>query len=195
MEQLIGPDILAWDSGFVIKEPHSHGYVSWHQDLTYWGLDTDLLVTAWLALSPATVENGTMKMIPGSHIVGKRPHSDTHEKNNLLHKGQTLEGIDDTLAVDIVLEAGQASLHHGWVAHASPPNGSDDRRIGFTVQYAAPSVKQMVGGWDSATLVRGSDTYLHFATEPRPLSDFHPVETAYQREVERLKHAVYDEAD
>ncbi|NWJ90782.1 phytanoyl-CoA dioxygenase family protein, partial [Marine Group I thaumarchaeote] len=47
VESILGPDILLWDSAYVIKEPKNKKYVSWHQDLTYWGLDGDELLTAW----------------------------------------------------------------------------------------------------------------------------------------------------
>ena len=57
VEDILGPDILLWNSGYVIKEAQDRHHVSWHQDLTYWGLDSDKLVTAWVALTPATPAN------------------------------------------------------------------------------------------------------------------------------------------
>lgn len=194
VEAILGPDILLWDSAYVIKEPNNRRFVSWHQDLTYWGLDSDRLVTAWVALSPSTSENGCMKFLPGSHLQGKRDHRDTYAKDNILHRGQEIPDIDDSQAVDIVLRPGQASLHHGWVTHSSGPNLSSERRIGLTLQYTAPSVRQVVGDRESATLVRGVDNYGHFEPEPICQSDFAPEALAYQGEVERRKHAVYDNA-
>ena len=91
VEDLLGPDILLWDEDYVIKVPRNKKYVSWHQDLTYWGLDGEELVTAWVALSPSTPESGCMKMLPGSHLDGENPHHDTYGKNNILHRGQELE--------------------------------------------------------------------------------------------------------
>ena len=67
VEDLIGLDILCWNTLFWTKEPHSKSFVSWHQDLNYWGLDTDELITVWLAISPATLESGCMSVLPGSH--------------------------------------------------------------------------------------------------------------------------------
>ena len=52
---ILGPDVMVWDANLFIKEARSNGYVSWHQDLTYWYLDDVDEVTAWVALSPATV--------------------------------------------------------------------------------------------------------------------------------------------
>lgn len=194
VEDILGPDILLWDSGYVIKESKNTGFVSWHQDLTYWGLDSDRLVTAWIALSPSLPESGCMRYLPATQKDGKREHRDVADTNNLLHRGQQVVGLDETTAVDIVLRPGQASLHHGWVLHASNPNTSDDRRIGLTVQYIAPSVRQTIKPGETATLVRGVDGYGHFAPEPECVEDFAPSAIAFQQEVERLKHEVYDNA-
>ncbi len=56
MEDLIGPDLLCWNTLFWVNEGGSKSFVSWHQDLRYWGLDTHNLITVWLALLPATEE-------------------------------------------------------------------------------------------------------------------------------------------
>jgi hypothetical protein len=75
--------------------------------------------------------------------------------------------------VTIELRPGEMHLHHVRLVHGSPPNPSNDRRIGFAIRYIPTSVKQ-VAGEDSATLVRGVDTYNHFAHEPRPELDMDP---------------------
>ena len=61
VEQLIGPDILCWSTIFWIKDAGSKSFVSWHQDNTYWGLSSRNVVTAWFAVSDASVEAGCMK--------------------------------------------------------------------------------------------------------------------------------------
>src|SRR5262252_1887357 len=61
VERLLGPDLLVWGTSFFIKEPRNTSYVSWHQDLTYWGLEPADIVTAWIALSESTLENGAMR--------------------------------------------------------------------------------------------------------------------------------------
>jgi non-heme Fe2+,alpha-ketoglutarate-dependent halogenase len=169
VEDILGPDILMWDSAYVIKEPHDDRYVSWHQDLTYWGLSSDRLVTAWLALTISNAQNGCMKFIPGSHRDGKIEHRDTYAVDNIL-------------------------LHHGWAFHASNPNPSNNRRIGLTIQYVVPNVRQMVASNESATLVRGVDNYGHFQPEPRCESDFAPEGVEFQEKMQALKHGVYDKA-
>src|SRR3954465_6321093 len=84
VEDIIGPDILCWTTNFFIKEPASPGFVSWHQDAAYWGLEPDDVVTAWVALSESNLASGCMKVIPGTHREMHIPHVDTFHENNLL---------------------------------------------------------------------------------------------------------------
>jgi len=65
------------------------------------------------------------------------------------------------------------SLHHVRLVHGSPPNHSNDRRIGVAIRYIPTSVAQ-IWGEDSATLVRGQDNYHHFVLEPEPTCDLDP---------------------
>src|SRR5258705_11810338 len=74
VEDLIGPNILVYTSTWFIKEPESAAIAAWHQDATYFGLRPYVHVTAWLALTDATADNGCMEFLPGSHRGGQRPH-------------------------------------------------------------------------------------------------------------------------
>lgn len=173
VESLIGPDILCWSSSAFAKPPGSAAFVSWHQDATYWGLEPDDVLTAWVALSPASRDSGAMTVLPGSHRDAVRPHRETYEPDNLLSRGQVMAGeVDESQTVDIVLEPGEFSLHHVRLAHASPPNRSADPRIGIAIRYIAPHVRQMNKAQDSALLVRGTDRFGHFTADPVPMSDW-----------------------
>ena len=146
MEDLIGPDIALWASVMFIKEPSSKQYVSWHQDATYMGLDSIDFPTPWIALSPSNIETGCMTMIAGSHHSEIQNHEDTFAENNILTRGQVIPNIDRSKAVDLILEPGEMSIHHGAIIHGSQPNKSNQRRIGFSLQsYVPPSIKQVVG--------------------------------------------------
>jgi hypothetical protein len=171
VEDVIGPDILCWTTNFFIKEAHSPGFVSWHQDSTYWGLEPDDVITAWVAFTRSDLESGCMKVIPGSHTISQLPHTETFHKDNLLSRGQEIAvEVDESKAVDILLEPGEISLHHIKLVHGSAPNRSADRRIGFAMRYIPPHVRQ-IRMRDSAMLVRGVDRFHHFDPEPRPRHD------------------------
>ena len=180
VEDLIGENLLCWNTLFWIKEPRTKTYVSWHQDLNYWGLDTDDLITVWLALSPATVESGCMSVLPGSHRGDFMPHEDLYRDDNMLTRGQEISvEVDESKTVAMPLRPGQVSLHNGRLAHASSPNKSADRRIGISFHYMPTRTRQIVGDWDSAALVRGEDTHGHFTHTPRPTRDFDPATVAF----------------
>lgn len=171
VEDVIGPDILCWTTNFFIKEANSRGFVSWHQDSTYWGLDPDDVITAWVAFTKSDRESGCMTVIPGTHTQSQIPHVDTFHQDNLLSRGQEIAvEVDESKAVDIVLQPGEISLHHIKLVHGSAPNRSADRRIGFAIRYIPTHVRQTKVR-DSATLVRGVDTYHHFDLERRPRHD------------------------
>ena len=146
IEDLIGPDISLWASVMFIKEPSSKQYVSWHQDATYMGLDSLDFPTPWIALSPSNIETGCMTMIAGSHKTKIQNHKDTFAENNILTRGQVIQDVDESKAVDLILQPGEMSIHHGAVIHGSQPNNSNQRRIGFSLQsYMPNNVKQIVG--------------------------------------------------
>ena len=182
VEDVLGPNILCWSTGVFLKEAGDPAFVSWHQDATYWGLAPHDVVTAWVALSLATVESGAMRFLPGSHIGPIGTHTETFAQHNLLSRGQTLTDIDETQAVDVVLQPGQFSLHHIRLAHGSRPNRSNDRRIGIAIRYVAPHVRQVMVAQDSALLVRGVDEHRHFAPDPVPTQDYEPWALALSSE-------------
>lgn len=160
--QILGPDLLVLDSPFFIKEANSTSFVSWHQDLHYWGLQGDQEVTVWLALSDASSASGCMRFVAGSHHSSVE-HADTFADDNLLTRGQEVQiKVDESTATDIELAPGQASLHHGQVLHASHPNRSNDRRIGLAIRYVATAMRQTPGGEMAAMLVRGEDKHGNF---------------------------------
>jgi hypothetical protein len=180
VEDLIGPDLLCWNTIFWIKEAGIPSFVGWHQDLKYWGLDADDLVTAWVALSPASVTSGCMRVLPGSHRGEMMAHDDRYHADNLLTRGQEIAvAVDEGASVTMALEAGQMSLHNVRLAHASGPNTSAQRRIGVSLHYMPTRSRQTLAAWDSAALVRGHDRHNHFAPTPVPAHDMDPAAMAF----------------
>lgn len=190
VERLIGPDILLYNVTYIIKEAGTESHVSWHQDLTYWGLSHDDQVSMWLALSPATPESGCMRVIPGSHKLGVFDHHATDDANNVLLQGQTVRDVPTEDALHCSLRPGEASFHHGWTLHDSSPNTSADRRIGLNVQYVAAHVRQTKHDLDTAMVVRGTDNYGHFGVDIPAASDLDPEAIARQAELERRYVAI-----
>lgn len=185
VKKVLGPDLLCWGAEFFTKEAHTNKVVTWHQDLTYWGLGYgDQEVTAWIALSPATVESGCMKFVAGSHKNEIQPHVDTFDENNLLSRGQEMAvKVNEEDEVPVILMPGQMSLHHGRMFHASGPNVSDDRRMGLVIRFITPEMKQQNAGRDYAMPVCGTDTHRNFEYVPDPVSAFSPESVALYDEV------------
>jgi non-heme Fe2+,alpha-ketoglutarate-dependent halogenase len=175
VESVIGPNILIYHLTSWLKEPNEPSHVSWHQDGTYFGLEPYEQITAWIALTDATPEMGCVKIIPGSHAIGQRPHKDVPAPGNMLSRGQTIDHkLDYTRYEMMPLRSGQISLHHTHVVHCSEPNRTQERRIGIGVSYIPPHCRLINDVRVSATLVRGRDDFGHFDQEPRPAGDFDP---------------------
>ena len=193
VEDLIGPNIFCWTTNFFIKEAASPGFVSWHQDAAYWGLDPEDVVTAWVALSPSNAVSGCMKVVPGSHFESHLAHVDTFAENNMLTRGQEIAvEVDESRTVAMPLEPGEMSLHHIRLVHGSAPNLSVDRRIGLAIRYMPTHVRQTKLR-DSAMLVRGADEHGHFDLEPRPRRDLGEAELrAHAEAVERKVAVLYE---
>jgi len=173
VESVIGPNILIYHLTSWLKEPNDPSHVSWHQDGTYFGLVPNEQITAWIALTDSTPEMGCIKLLPGSHVIGQRPHKDTFAQGNLLSRGQTIDHkLDYTQYVTMPLKSGQISLHHTHLVHSSEPNRTNERRIGIGVSYIPPHCRLTNDARVSAALVRGHDVYGHFDLEPQPAADF-----------------------
>lgn len=176
MEVVMGPNVMLLSTHFFCKYPEKaeKSFVAWHQDITYWGLEPPEAHTAWIAVDDSDVENGCMRVIPGTHLHGIAEHAKSDRVGNLLSINQEIpdELVDDSSAVNLVLKAGQMSVHHGQVFHASMPNGSDRRRCGLTVRFIAPHVKQaelnsLKSSW-RPILLRGEDDAGYFETTDHP---------------------------
>src|SRR2546425_1844159 len=192
VEKLIGPDILVYTSTWFIKEPDSSAIAAWHQDATYFGLRPYVHVTAWLALTDATAENGCMEFLPGSHARGQLPHRAGVVASSVNRAGQAVvTDVDDTPAVLAPLRAGEFSLHHTLCLHRSKPNRSPGRRNRLALSYIPTHVQHLgVKHKTPAMLVRGLDTFGHFELEPAPAADLdETARAAYARSYDGYRAA------
>ena len=159
VESLIGEDILVCGTTLFIKNPHEKGFVSYHQDAKYIGLEPHNWVTAWVAITDSNEHNGCMRMWSGSHKDNLKEHDQKFNQGNLLTRGQTVQNVPKEKTTPLVLTAGQMSLHHPTTVHGSDINKSDDRRIGFVIQsYIGANVKQVLGK-NSVQIARGKDDF------------------------------------
>ena len=168
VESIIGKNILVCGTTLFIKNPDQKGFVSFHQDAKYIGLEPHNWVTAWLAVTDANEENGCMRMWKGSHKEDLKFHNQKFDENNLLTRGQTVENVPIKETTPVVLKAGELSLHHPKVVHGSGPNKSKDRRIGFVIQsYIGTNVDQVLGKM-YVQLARGEDLFNYHKKANRP---------------------------
>ena len=196
VEDLIGEDILVWGSVLFVKEPQSAGHVTWHQDYTYMGLAPHDGVSVWIAFTPSNKDSGCMQILPGSHLEGIHPHRDSFGKDNILTRGQTIDGLDVSNALDVVLAPGQISLHHPRVIHGSDPNRSDYRRVGFTIQTYLPPHVRSTKSVGHAMLVRGKDRGRHHQLLAQPTFEMEPEGVAVRAQVNKIREVVlYEGSD
>ena len=187
VEDLIGPDILVFNSTFFIKEPRTNQHTAWHQDATYFGLTPHEHVTAWIAISSASERAGCLQFIVGSSALGQCHHAAQTVPGSVNHGGQAIVGSLDTTTVQSApLDPGQFSFHHTLVVHSSAPNQTIDRRIGIGISYIPTRVRHTGSYRMGATLVRGSDEFGHFELESDPrahdaVTNARNHEAAYRR--------------
>ena len=181
VEDLIGPDIMLYHNMSWVKEKGDQTYVSWHQDNTYFGHEPCEVLTAWIALSPATPESGCVRVLPGTHRLGQLPLTapDT-SGSNLLSSGMQVDfDVGSVEPVPLILRPGEISLHHAFLIHGSPPNIANDRRLGITFIYHPPGLAQRGTVRTSALLVRGEDRHGNFDHERPPVAADDPETVAH----------------
>ena len=134
--QVIGNDIALWNTSFFAKPARTGTRTPWHQDGEYWPIEPLATCTVWIAVDASTVENGCLRVIPGSH---KSQKLATHSENNAPGLALNLEldrsQFDEEEAQNIILEPGQISLHDVYLFHGSEPNHSPNPRRGMTLRY------------------------------------------------------------
>ena len=169
VESIIGKNILICGTTLFVKNPNEKGFVSFHQDAKYIGLEPHNWVTVWVAVTDANEQNGCMRMLPSSHKENLKTHEQKFDQNNLLTRGQTITNIPMDKTKPIILKAGQISLHHPLIIHGSGLNKSNDRRIGFVIQsYIGTNVNQVIGKM-YVQRARGEDKYKYHEYSKIPL--------------------------
>lgn len=145
VESIIGPNIGLWSSHFISKEPGKGRRTPWHEDSSYWEgkFDSlDKIVTIWLAIDNATVENGCMGVVPGTHRNGFSEYENVQDVDRSTFKTEIKKGtFDEADIVWFELEKGQFSLHDARIIHGANANTSNTRRCGYTMRYFSLDMK------------------------------------------------------
>ncbi|MBI1776275.1 MAG: phytanoyl-CoA dioxygenase family protein [Proteobacteria bacterium] len=134
--QIIGPDFALWNSSFFAKPAFKGRKTPWHQDGEYWPIRPIATCTVWIAVDDSTRENGCLRIIRGSHQARRLfRHSTNADRNLTLNQELDASEYDEGDAVDILLEAGQVSLHDVFLVHGSEANTSPKPRRGMTLRF------------------------------------------------------------
>lgn len=142
VESVLGENILVDGTLVFYKPPRDSGYVSWHQDSLYSGWHLTPSTSAWIALTPSHRANGCMRVIPESHRQGLLEHASARDESNLLFRGERVQTVEESRAVDVILRPGEMSLHHSNLVHGSNPNTSDEPRVGFIVRFVTERIER-----------------------------------------------------
>ncbi len=136
VERIIGPDIVLWGCQIFCKPGGDGMEVPWHQDGHYWPIRPLATCTVWIALDESIVENGCLRVIPGSHR-GKALYDHMREDRDDLVLNQRVQAdqFDPSTALDIQLQPGEMSMHDVYLIHGSNPNHSPKRRAGVAIRY------------------------------------------------------------
>ena len=183
-EDLLGPDILCWGTSLRAKMPDGKTFAGWHQDTAYADVKPIVLIVA-LALSPSRSEHGCIRAIPGSHRGPLLPHKEAFGTHSLLTREQFIDAaIDESGCAEFDLDPGEFALFNNAIIHSSNPNRGRDRRILFLLEMV-PTHAYQHSPRESATLVRGRDSFGNFDTDPRPEVEMGAAELeAWRRAVE-----------
>ncbi len=126
--RVYGEDVTIYRAMFMNKPAHRGTILPYHQDGgTQWGLDRNPLITVWTALDEASIANGCMQVIPGSHKLGL-----FSEHGHTITSEQEAEFAKDENSIYLEAKPGEAILLHNWMLHRSGVNTIDVPRRAFT---------------------------------------------------------------
>lgn len=157
-EKFIGPNIALFASHYISKPAFDGKPVLWHQDGSYWPLEPMDVITLWLAVDDSLPENGCMRVIPRTHTLELQEMKENTEVESVLGSEIEAKFVDESKAVDFIMNAGDVSVHHPNIVHGSNANTSPKRRCGLTIRYIPTSTKILTKSqWPSAFLLRGEE--------------------------------------
>jgi len=174
VEEFIGHNIALFAAHYIAKPPFTGQAVLWHQDGTYWPLEPMEVITIWLAGTDSNIENGCIRVIPGTQnkkLLREEELQEVNDGKNVLGSQIHPSQIDDTEAIDVELSAGDVSLHNPSIVHGSNANSSDRWRIGLTLRYIPTSTLVKIEGHNSILLRGDADSNVGNNYAKRPVFD------------------------
>jgi hypothetical protein len=165
-EQLIGPDIIMFQTAIFHKKAVSGGRAPYHRDGKYYPIRPLAATNVWIAVTPSTIENGCVRCIPGSHKTrdpGKHHWTDG-TGDELFRIELDASEYNEADAVPIVLEPGQMVFFDVMTIHGGTPNTSGMARTGFSIRYYPAS-----SYWDRSSAVNHAETAQYNDFTRRPL--------------------------
>ncbi len=166
VEPLIGPDIALFSSHFICKPGGDGKRVPWHEDSSYWrdmfaSRDDIQVATVWLAIDESRIDNGAMRVIPGTHGDGFSEYDAVPDPEVSVFSSEIRPHCRDaSRAVTIELQPNHASIHHAKLMHGSERNTSSRRRCAYTMRYVSTRCRlrhEYCGEWHGIYLARGRD--------------------------------------
>ncbi len=147
VSSLLGPDVLIWRSNFQVKKPAAvavgdakkYTRVPWHQDGAYYDLQPHVLVSAWIAITESTEENGCLKVVAGSHL--QTFDHDIDSGKFEFERSIPEDAIDHNSVRAFVMRPGEFVLFNENTVHSSGPNHTSQPRIGLTPRISVPFVR------------------------------------------------------
>lgn len=143
--QLLGAEAEFRFEHAIMKPAHTGVETPWHQDEAYWepGLEYNDL-SIWIPLQEATLENGCMQFVPGSHMQDVLPHHSIGHDPRII--GLEVDGADALAAgaVACPIPAGGATVHHCRTLHYTGPNRSNGPRRAYILAFGTPPQQRAV---------------------------------------------------
>ena len=181
VRQVVGPDVCLWNQSFFAKPAGTGRKVPFHQDGEYWPIRPLATCTVWIAIDDSSVDNGCLKVVPGSHSSGRLFEHEFKDDPEHLALGLELKAgtYEPAAAVPIELEPGQVSLHDVYLAHGSERNASRRSRRGMTLRfmpttsvYDRDAVKEDGGPTPGPVSMRSLPLYLAAGRDVSGKNDF-----------------------
>lgn len=141
--QLMGPETRYHGEHAILKPPSIGAETPWHQDEAYWEPDLEYnSLSIWMPLQEATLENGCMQFIPGSHTLDVLPHHSIGHDPRVY--GLEVDNADTSRAVACPIPAGGVTIHHCRTLHYTGPNRTDNPRRAYILVFSIPPRKREV---------------------------------------------------